>query len=325
MNHAPAWQEYANDVLAEAELSLTELGALYVSRAHAWREGSIPDDEQRLARLLRVAPAEAAQILCVIRARTVPGEAGRLVFPDLERQRREHAEHRARQQAKANARWDAERKKNAGAHATASAPASAAEHAAAPAPVKPQDMPGECSSNSDLQSSISDLRTARSSKGARVDRARLLSEWEKRGLLQVDTGLREQLCQVAEEYACAAKRDATEVAIDAVTRAAAIFARWSEPKPPLPHLMLKHWDEIQAAMSGRQPARGPFLEQQGARAPMAPQPRTVRSKLLGPEYEECPLPVEKNEPMTEDVRRGLEELKRRLGEPQAEPVAERQR
>lgn len=86
-----------------------------------------------------------------------------------------------------------------------------------------------------------------------VDRSRLLAKWERHGLLQVDGALREQVCRLAEEYARASKRDATEVAVEAVTHAAAIFGAWRVPKGPLPHLMFKHWDEIQTAMSGKQP------------------------------------------------------------------------
>ena len=76
-------------------------------------------------------------------------------------------------------------------------------------------------------------------------------------------------------------------------------ATWQVPKPPRPELVSRHIrnGSIPAILAGHEP-RLP-----GGRTQKTPRPELV----------ECSPPVEKNEPMTEDVRRGLEELNRKLG------------
>jgi uncharacterized protein YdaU (DUF1376 family) len=101
VNKPPAFLTYARDWLADgAELSLAEQGAIAMLRAYAWHEGSIPDDDVKLARLLRVIEAEFAAVRGAVRARTIIGAPGRLVFADLEEQRAELAARRAEQARK---------------------------------------------------------------------------------------------------------------------------------------------------------------------------------------------------------------------------------
>src|SRR5581483_651037 len=143
-----------------------EQGALRVLRAHAWLEGSIPADLDRIARILRVSRKDVDRLYDAIAARVDSGTPGRLVFPDLERQRKEKADYSQLQRDKANQKWEQERSKRAAAPAPAypaayapaheydaAAPpagdpvADAGAHAAADATALPVHMPRQCSAS----------------------------------------------------------------------------------------------------------------------------------------------------------------------------------
>lgn len=96
---APAFQFYAADWLADEAvrtMSLAERGAYIDLLAFCWREGSIPDDATRCARLLGCATDEVRDVWPVVRARFMEGEGGRLVSRRMEEQRAELAEFKGR-------------------------------------------------------------------------------------------------------------------------------------------------------------------------------------------------------------------------------------
>lgn len=89
---APAFQFYAADWLADENvrtMSLAERGAYIDLLAFCWREGSIPNDADRCARLLGCTPKEMRSAWETVRARFTDGEPGRLVSLRMEQQRAE--------------------------------------------------------------------------------------------------------------------------------------------------------------------------------------------------------------------------------------------
>lgn len=102
---SPAFQFYAADWLADEDvraMTLAERGAYIDLLAFCWREGSIPDDSDRCARLLGATAREFAGCWTAVRARFQPGEAGRLVSARMEQQRAEHAAYVEMQRQKGN-------------------------------------------------------------------------------------------------------------------------------------------------------------------------------------------------------------------------------
>lgn len=125
---APAFQFYAGDWLADERvrlMTLAERGAYIDLLAFAWREGSIPDDAAKCARLLLCSPKEMAATWEAVRPMFVAGEPGRLVSERMEQERRQLQEYAAAQAAKANKRWSGNAAASTAAHAPAYATASA--------------------------------------------------------------------------------------------------------------------------------------------------------------------------------------------------------
>lgn len=111
LRKAPAYQEYASDLIAEARfktLSLAERGLLYSMRLQCWVDGAIPRDLIDLARLLGAETAEVQAALTPKVLRFFVMEDGHLVDPELQEQR---ARQEARREQLADAgRAGAERK-----------------------------------------------------------------------------------------------------------------------------------------------------------------------------------------------------------------------
>jgi uncharacterized protein YdaU (DUF1376 family) len=86
---APAFQFYAADYLSDESvqlMTLEEEGAYIRLLAICWREGSIPDDDEKLSRLCKGASTTLVRVVkgCFNRC---PGNASRLVHPRLEKER----------------------------------------------------------------------------------------------------------------------------------------------------------------------------------------------------------------------------------------------
>lgn len=96
MGHAPAFQFYAAEYLADENvqlMTLDEEGAYIRLLAYCWREGSVPADPILAGRLCKGASPE---LMAPVLARFVPVEAGRLVHPRLERERQKQEAFRAK-------------------------------------------------------------------------------------------------------------------------------------------------------------------------------------------------------------------------------------
>lgn len=101
MSNPPAFQFYAAEYLADENvtvMSLEEEGAYWRAVAYCWREGSIPDDDERLSRLLKGASTTILRVVrkCFNQSATTPG---RLVHPRLDKERIKQAEWRAKSAA----------------------------------------------------------------------------------------------------------------------------------------------------------------------------------------------------------------------------------
>lgn len=126
MNKSPAFQLYAADFLADENVALMSLagrGAYITLMCFCWREGSIPSEPERLARLCGVdgsamQPLMAELLHCFEVAKDNPL---RLVHPRLEKERRRQEEHRKERQESglrgAKLRWNKEIKKDSSAMA----------------------------------------------------------------------------------------------------------------------------------------------------------------------------------------------------------------
>jgi hypothetical protein len=89
VGRAPAFQLYAAEYLADENItlmSLEEEGAYNRARAYCWREGSLPEDDSKLSRLLKGASAET---LKTVKAcfEINPHDPSRLIHLGLEEQR----------------------------------------------------------------------------------------------------------------------------------------------------------------------------------------------------------------------------------------------
>lgn len=89
MSASPAFQFYAAEYLADEDvalMSLEEEGAYIRALAYCWREGSIPSDDAKLARLLKGASTTVLRVVTE-RFNQHPTELGRLVHPRLDKER----------------------------------------------------------------------------------------------------------------------------------------------------------------------------------------------------------------------------------------------
>jgi hypothetical protein len=90
---APAFQEYAADLLADrrfAAMSLPALGLFYILKLRAWLDGSIPADPRTVAAILKEKPREVEQLWTQILPWFVPS-GDELILPQHEEQRAKHA------------------------------------------------------------------------------------------------------------------------------------------------------------------------------------------------------------------------------------------
>lgn len=97
-NKSPAYQFYPAEYLADenvAVMTLEEEGAYNRAMAYCWREGSIPADNERLARLLKGA---SNQVLTVVREcfKQSATDPTRLIHLRLEKEREKQAQWRAK-------------------------------------------------------------------------------------------------------------------------------------------------------------------------------------------------------------------------------------
>lgn len=96
---APAFQEYAADMLAAMPFrvaSLAARGLLYTLRLECWVNGSVPTDPVRLAKVLGLTVDEVENALPEVQGFFARTDDGRLVCPELDAYRQEQAERRAR-------------------------------------------------------------------------------------------------------------------------------------------------------------------------------------------------------------------------------------
>lgn len=84
---------------------------------------------------------------------------------------------------------------------------------------------------------------------------RVMRALQQHKILMPDAQTVQQLCAKAAEYAEAAGMDPVDAAVLAIDSFPAVAGKWQSPKPPLPHLVLKHWEEVQAAMGGYAPTK----------------------------------------------------------------------
>ena len=96
MNSPPAFQFYAADWLADADvtmMTLEEEGAYIRALAFCWREGSIPADEKRLSVLLK---GGSREVLAAVKQRfkISPSDSQRLVHGRLDLERKKQKEWR---------------------------------------------------------------------------------------------------------------------------------------------------------------------------------------------------------------------------------------
>src|SRR4051794_1072572 len=105
MRSPPAFQLYASDMLASESVRLMRLderGLLFTLYCTAWVNGSIPADHNAMARLLGITDTELQQsftprVQSFFSTSSV--DAGRLLSPELEGQRRELEQRRLERSA----------------------------------------------------------------------------------------------------------------------------------------------------------------------------------------------------------------------------------
>lgn len=103
---APAFQMYPADEIAECvNFTCEEYGTYTKLRCHSWREGGLPNDRAKLARLAGLPPRRFEKVWRAIEPYSSQMADGRLSFPALEEQRRKYAANRALKQKAAEARW----------------------------------------------------------------------------------------------------------------------------------------------------------------------------------------------------------------------------
>src|SRR4051812_202294 len=112
---APAFQDYAADMLADsrfAMMSAAAVGVFYRLKLQAWLDGSVPADVKAVARLVR----EDAAVVSAIWPEVLPMFEeldGRLIYPPHEEQRAKHAAWRDKSRQGGLASGEARRTKGA--------------------------------------------------------------------------------------------------------------------------------------------------------------------------------------------------------------------
>lgn len=104
---SPAFQWYASDALTDgefAEMTFEERGAFITLLSYSWLNGGLPEDPERVRRILRATSDEFARFWPAI-SRCFRHFDGRLVNRRLERERAAQAENRAARKAAADQRW----------------------------------------------------------------------------------------------------------------------------------------------------------------------------------------------------------------------------
>ena len=88
--NSPAFQFYPREFEGDENvkvMNLEEVGAYVRLMCTCWTEGSIPDDMERLARMLNVTKRKMEKLWPILEPCFQPGKDGRLVNPRLERER----------------------------------------------------------------------------------------------------------------------------------------------------------------------------------------------------------------------------------------------
>jgi uncharacterized protein YdaU (DUF1376 family) len=120
MNRSPAFQFYPADYLSDENvvmMSLAGQGAYVRLMCYCWREGSIPKDIDRLARLCGIDSSAMGQLWAELKLCFAehPADPERLVHPRLEKEREKQAEfHRERTESGkrgAKLRWEREKRR----------------------------------------------------------------------------------------------------------------------------------------------------------------------------------------------------------------------
>lgn len=105
---SPAFQFYPKDFLASsavAEMNLEQVGAFVILLAYAWNEDGLPEDEETLARLLRLPQKKFTSIWSRVRSRFELSN-GKWRNARLEVERAKQAINRHKKQEAARSRWD---------------------------------------------------------------------------------------------------------------------------------------------------------------------------------------------------------------------------
>lgn len=102
---SPAFSFYPKDILSDEQarvMTLEERGAYLTLLCHAWLEGSIPRDPERLARLLGVRPSKLKRMWPAIEGcwSVSPDSPARLIQARLERERERQRDYSAKQAAR---------------------------------------------------------------------------------------------------------------------------------------------------------------------------------------------------------------------------------
>lgn len=127
----PWFKVYAAETLSDERFSgwtMAERGAWFTLIVHAWREGSIPADQQAISRLCHVDGVAMGTLWAAIGDRFVasPDKPGRLVSPRQEREKEDGAERlrKAKEAGSSGAtkRWGSGKRGNGVAMATPSQP-----------------------------------------------------------------------------------------------------------------------------------------------------------------------------------------------------------
>ena len=155
MERSPAFQFYPADFLSDpnvAGMSLQERGAYITLICLCWKDGSLPLEDERLARMVGL-PLSNWRKLAPIVVGCFTTVDGRLVHRRLDKERQKQLAFQAEQQVKgkagAEARWAEHRKRKADGRGHLSAMAETKPRAAMPGP-----MPADGSSVFSLQTSV---------------------------------------------------------------------------------------------------------------------------------------------------------------------------
>lgn len=96
---APAYQEYASDMLANRQFRLMDVsqrGLLYTMRLEAWASGPLPTDHEALSRILGIPAVRIKELLPSVLLHFFQINGGQLVCPDLEMYREQQTARKQR-------------------------------------------------------------------------------------------------------------------------------------------------------------------------------------------------------------------------------------